>query len=262
MKPLRDPWIPRFVRRHKAHHYGFRFAGHEAFFDQDWEARERAIVEDRLAGADVLIDVGACHGIYSCLGASMGRHVAAFEPDPRNLRFLLSNVRANGFDTVEVFPVALSAAVGVREFFGHRDIASLTPGWFGGGFGAERRRAARLVPTNTLDNLFAARWRDARILVKLDAEGAEHDVLRGAESLLARARKPDWLIETFPMRQDRPDEPNPDFGALFRLMFRHGYRCRHTDTGREVTGATLAEWEARPADVDLGASNFFFEADR
>lgn len=255
MKLSREPGQGRLVRRHRRHAHGFRFAGHESFFDEDWEARERAIVRDRLARADVLIDVGACHGIYSCLAASMGVGVAAIEPEPANLRFLMSNVRENGFGNVEVFPLALSDSVGVRALYGRRDTASLTPGWFGAA-----RPSPRLVPTNTLDNLFAARWRDARVFVKADVEGEELALLRGASAFLGREDGPDWLIETFPFRQDRYPEPNPDFAELFRLMSAHGYRALHVDTGRDVTPRMAAEWAARPEAVDPGSSNYLFHA--
>ena len=242
--------------RRGRHPYGFRFTGHESFFEDDWEACERSIVREQLATADVFIDVGACHGIYSCLAASMGLRVAAIEPDSANLQILMSNIRANGFDTVEVFPVALSGAAGVRELFGAHDIASLTPGWFGAG-----GDSARYVPTNTLDNLFASRWRDERVFVKVDAEGEEYGVLQGATAFMERGNKPGWLIETFPFRQDRYPERNPDFARLFALMSGHGYRCRHAETGEAVTADLADRWAARPEEADIGSSNFFFYPD-
>ena len=256
MAPVRD-FGAGLVRSHRAHPDGFLFAGHESFFEDRWEARERAIVRDLLKSADVLIDVGACHGIYSCLAAAMDVPVAAVEPDPENLAFLLSNIRANGFERVEVFPLALARAAGVRELFGAGDISSLEAGWFGA-----PRRSARLVPVNTLDNLFAARWRGARILVKVDAEGAELDVLHGADAFLAREARPDWLIETFPFRQGRYPESNPDFAALFRLMSGHGYHCLHAESGREIDPETAQEWAARPEACDTGSSNYLFSAPR
>lgn len=245
------------VRRHRRHSLGFLFAGHESFLDDGWEASERAVVRERLREADVLIDVGACHGLYSCLGASMGLAVAAIEPEPGNLEVLMSNLAVNGFDTVEVFPLALAASTGVREFFGAGDTASLRPGWFGA-----PARSGRLVPTNTLDNLFAARWRQARVFVKVDAEGAEQELLQGAGAFLEGTNRPDWLIETFPFRQDRYPDPDPRFGELFRLMLGHGYRCLHVDSGRPVTQDMADAWAARPGASDLGSSNFLFSARR
>ena len=56
---------------------GFRFAGTENFFRQDWEVEQRRIIGREPKTAEILIDVGANQGIYSCLAASLGKVVVA-----------------------------------------------------------------------------------------------------------------------------------------------------------------------------------------
>jgi hypothetical protein len=85
-----------------------------------------------------------------------------------NLTFLLSNIHANGFTGVEVFPVAMGEATSVRPFDGDGVIASLTlqcHGWL--------PSFSRLVTVTSLDNLFAARWSEQRLFFKVDVIGAK-----------------------------------------------------------------------------------------
>lgn len=253
MAPYRVRRADRLSQRFRDHPLGFRFAGRDGFFRETWEPDERATIAGALRDTDVFIDVGANEGIYTCMAAAAGVHVCAIEPEAGNLKFLLSNIHGNGFANVEVFPLAVAEAAAVRPFYGDGVIASLVPQWHGW-----RASFSRLTPIATLDNLFAGRWPERRLFFKIDVEGAEMDAIRGAEALLARRLKPRWLIEVFLTGRDRERSPNPQFGALFETMFRHGYRCTRIDTGEAVTAADVARWIAAPIAPDLGRSNFLF----
>jgi FkbM family methyltransferase len=253
MAPYRARRADRLSQRFRDHPLGFRFAGRDAFFRDNWEPDERAAIAAGLRDTDVFIDVGANEGIYTCIAAKAGVHVCAIEPEAGNLKFLLSNVEGNGFQDVEVFPLAVADGAGVRRFYGDGVIASLAPQWHGW-----RPSFSRLTPVTSLDNLFAGRWPDRRLFFKIDVEGAEMEAIRGAETLLARAVKPRWLIEVFPQQRDRARSPNPQFAALFETMFRHGYRCKRIDTGAAVTEEDIARWVAAPNAADLGRANFLF----
>lgn len=253
MAPYRDHRARRLSQRFRDHPLGFRFAGRDSFFRASWEPDERAAITAGLRETDVFIDVGANEGIYTCMAAKAGVHVCAIEPEAGNLKFLLSNVEGNGFEGVEVFPLAVAEGAAVRRFYGDGVIASLTPQWH-----AWRPSFSRLTPVTSLDNLFAGRWPGRRLFFKIDVEGAEMDAIRGAEALLARAVKPRWLIEVFPRQRDPARSPNPQFAALFETMFRHGYRCTRIDTGEAVTAAEVARWTAAPDAHDLGRANFLF----
>ena len=163
--------------RHRPHALGFRFAGGDNFF-ADFEPEETALILRELDNTDVFIDVGANIGLFTCLAASRGKVVAAVEPEPGNLNFLLSNIEENQFD-VEVFPVAVGARAGVLKLYGDAETASAVPDWFGNDESFVQR-----VATNRLDNLFAGRWAGQRLFIKIDVEGFEESVLDGAAALL------------------------------------------------------------------------------
>jgi Methyltransferase FkbM domain len=66
--------------------------------------------------------------------------------------------------------------------------------------------------------------------VKLDVDGHELDVLRGATQLMT-AQKPPILIEIGPHVQD---EVPQRFEQLIGILERHGYRLETGDTGKKL----------------------------
>ena len=252
MKAYRDYRTRQLADRHLAHFAGFKFAGTAAFFDPHWEAEERRVIDTQIDAADIVVDIGANQGLYTCIAAQRGKRVVAIEPEAGNLRFLLSNVAANGF-AAEVFATALGRAPGVAEIYGDGDTASLVPGW-----ASTRRSFSQRVPVNTLDNLLADRWPDRPMFIKMDVEGFELAVLQGARGMLARATKPHWLIETFPVAFDGNHTPHGDFVSVFELMADYGYACTHAQTGASVSLDQARDWARRGALDEVGRSNYLF----
>jgi FkbM family methyltransferase len=66
-----------------------------------------------LQEGDIVFDIGANHGFYSCWAALQGATVYAFEPDPQCFSLLETNIRANNLEKkVRAFPYAVSAQTG------------------------------------------------------------------------------------------------------------------------------------------------------
>lgn len=139
---------------------------------------------------DHCVDVGAHKGDVLrqfVRLAPNGRHVA-FEPVPSLFEGL---EREFGSAPVELHRVALSETDGEAEFTFYPE----HPGLSGLGEAAVPADAPRerfTVPVRRLDDVLADH--PAPSLIKIDVEGAELGLLRGAEQTLARA-KPAILIE-------------------------------------------------------------------
>jgi FkbM family methyltransferase len=156
-----------------------------------------AAFTDRFArpGA-VTVDVGASWGLFSYhLARRVGGAGAVFsyEPHPMNSTVLARLAKARR--SVRFRPVAVSDSAGSAEMqvpvFGHRRVtaqSSIAHG-FDGQRGVQVERIS--VPTVRLDDELAGRHVD---FVKIDVEGHELPVLRGAGALL-RAHRPPMLIE-------------------------------------------------------------------
>ncbi len=155
------------------------------------EAEQSQCLTKFLQPGQVFFDVGANVGFYSLLGAKRvqdsGR-VVAFEPFPRNLAFLYRHIELNKVRNVTILPFACADQFAIEMFLtgenhalGHLDTAtaSETKG--------PVDPAAMLVATISLDE--AAEKLDLRPdVIKIDVEGAELRVLRGAAVILARMR--------------------------------------------------------------------------
>lgn len=114
---------------------------------------------------DLVYDVGANIGFTAALLASRGARVIAFEPSPRAFGLLKKNARAG----IEARQIALSDQPG-RLFFEERDRLDLS---------SVADAGALAIEAVTIDSLG-----EAPTLIKIDVEGYEPQVLRGATETL------------------------------------------------------------------------------
>lgn len=152
----------------------------------------------------IVYDCGANLGLYAryLIGSLGVGRVVAFEPMPDNREFLAGNLSLGGIaDRVTVLPLALSDEDGTAEF--QVDDMQTTSGTLSkvtGGEAAEGRRNLKLAPLTTrvpcsrLDTAVAEHGLPPPDVIKIDVEGAEAFLLRGATSLL-REHGPRLLVE-------------------------------------------------------------------
>jgi FkbM family methyltransferase len=155
-----------------------------------WEARSWAYVERNLPVGGTLVDVGAHIGYYSLKGArAVGPkgHVIAIEPNPDTLRSLRDNIQSSGANVITVEPVACSDSEAVVDLFaaarsntGETSL-SRENAQQAGAVGHVYRVRAR-----PLDAVVEEAGLSRIDVIKIDVEGAELLVLRGARQTLAR----------------------------------------------------------------------------
>jgi hypothetical protein len=116
-----------------------------------------------------------------------------------------------------------------------------------------------VVPLTTLDNLVGARFDGLQVTVKIDVEGLELEVLRGATRTLALTPKPFWLIEIV-LTEQVPGGINTRIYDTFEMLWRNGYQARTVDLERRlVEPQDVKRWVAA-ASRDFGSYNYLFEA--
>ncbi len=237
---------------------GFYFLGNKVMEAGSFELNETRLVKGLLPQVDLVVNVGANIGYYTCLSLREGKRVMAFEPIELNLQYLLRNIRANGWDNlVEVFPVALSNCVGSIEIYGGGTGASLLPGWAGGSV-----HDSTLVPCNTLDNVLAGRLDGEKVLFIVDIEGAEQMMLEGATGVLRLGSKALWLVEIC-VSEHQPEGVaiNPNLITTFELFWDAGYRSyRVGDDGLIEVIRERVDRVIETGVDDLGTHNFLFVA--
>ncbi len=235
--------------------FGFRLSGQLDMMQGSFEPTETRIIRDLMKEAGVFVDVGANIGYYVChaLHANPSCTVVALEPLPGNLRYLIRNVKANGWDTrCEIFSVAASSQPSIVSLFGAGTGASLTRGWNGA-----PDSSAILVPANTLDNIVGERFRGQGCLIMIDVEGHEAAVIEGASGLLTRTPKPIWFVEIGLGEHLENGVGNPSYKNVFKRFFDAGYNawcC--TSPLRRVTPEDVEA--ASVGTNSLGTHNFLF----
>lgn len=209
---------------------GFRFVGHHAMERGLYEPTEVEIVRKYLGTSEVLINVGANIGYYCCIAKSDNKQVIAFEPIDLNLRYLYRNLKANGWQDVEVLPVAVSNRVGLTEIHGWGTGASLIDGWAGTPEGF-----SRTVPVSTLDTILGNRLAGKRCVFLVDVEGSERQVIEGAVQQLKLEPKPIWIVEiSVTEHQPKGIGINPNLLATFELFWSNGYQASTVENEPQI----------------------------
>jgi len=144
-----------------------------------WELENQRLFASHLHESDVVYDIGAHVGLYVLLSSvRVGEkgHVYAFEPLERNLVYLRRHIELNHLSNCTVIEAAVSDSSGLRHF---DPTAHDSAGHF-----SEAGRV--MVRTLTLDDfLWSEKGRRPPNALKINAEGAELEVLQGARRLIA-----------------------------------------------------------------------------
>jgi FkbM family methyltransferase len=134
-----------------------------------------------LKSDDVVLEVGANIGYYALIEARICRKIYAVEPHPRNFERLRANIALNGFDNVEAIRAAFGSVSGdVRMRCSDRS------NWHSCKDVGDEEDDVLIVPALSVDD-FVSRHEQPTFM-KMDVEGYELEVLRGAPHALKSLR--------------------------------------------------------------------------
>ncbi len=163
-----------------------------AFVRGDHEPAVQDLLSAWLRPGDIFFDVGAHVGFFSLIAARFvgpRGSVFAFEPDPDNFARFQANVARNRMDWVSATSVVVSDRHGVVAFARSSPASSRMEGT--AAFGDAMTAAEKLtVQSVALDDHYDPR----EGIVKIDVEGGEVLVLKGAPRLLLRGNLR-WIVE-------------------------------------------------------------------
>jgi FkbM family methyltransferase len=193
-----SPWLQnRWGQRYQA----ISLSEYHYLRDGNPETYESALIERILRPGMTVVDVGANHGMFSLEAAHLvgpAGVVHAFEPTPSTRALLLRNISANELGNVKVFPFALGEGPGTAHLRVHREMTGLnTLGAHDVTWNGKVLPADEIVevPITSLDRHAEAEDLDHIDFLKIDVEGFELGVIRGAAKLLRTQRVARIMLE-------------------------------------------------------------------
>jgi FkbM family methyltransferase len=191
----------------------------EVLFELTTPGHEVDALKSYLGAGDTFLDIGANHGTFALQLASVvgpTGQVIAFEPQPRLVDVIRRSMAANAF----TFATVIETTCGDDDC----DLTFFMPALSGGASFFRESAGTGACTTMTvrqcrLDDVMAGRPVHGRVAIKLDVEGAEVAVLRGAREFL-RAHRPPMLIE---MNQDSLGAAKQTEATLVSALQEAGY---------------------------------------
>ena len=162
------------------------------------ETDEKRVLRDLLGSGDTFVDIGANHGSYSVMvskfvGAS--GFVVAFEPQPRLSRLVHESLVLAKRRNFRVFDCAcLDRETDVELYIPWRPYDGSGSAGLHRRLSATHRSSVVVARGATLDSCLYGAELPGRMVLKIDVEGSELAVLRGARETIRR-RRPPILIE-------------------------------------------------------------------
>jgi FkbM family methyltransferase len=122
-----------------------------------------------------VVDVGAHIGSFSVVAARTAIKVLAFEPEPENFQMLKKNIELNNLKNILPYQMAVSGCNGYQDIYIFKD----------GGTGShslytreQRDLMKKSVQTTSVLGIIEKEGLPVIDFLKLDCEGAEHDILK------------------------------------------------------------------------------------
>lgn len=177
---------------------------------------------------DLILDIGANIGEIALRFARTfpDSTVHAFEPFPETFRALERNKARNVFPNIHLHLLGLGSKPG-KVFFEERTIGN--PGM--NRVTSSQEKSAIEIEVVTLDSLFKDLSEQTISLIKIDVEGYELEVLKGAAGILQKYH-PILFIE---LDDDNLREQGGSAIELLHFLGTFGYKVRHAESNQVLT---------------------------
>lgn len=172
---------------------------------REYQTRARSVIKEpktvtwieKNKGSNaVFYDIGANVGAYSLIAAAQGIEVFSFEPAHQNIYKLHENIILNNLSgRITVIPIVCAAREGINKSFIKDKSFGATHS-----FSFQKEvidiSCSRTFLAMKLDNCMQVFSLPEPTMIKIDVDGAEVDVLVGAQKLLKNSKLKTLLIET------------------------------------------------------------------
>ena len=208
-----------------------------------WEPHVARALTEHCAPGDVVLDIGAHVGIFSCLMSEVvgpQGTVIAVEPDRRNAHLLRGNLLGRGLANVVLVEAAVSAERGILPIFRSpfANSGDIRIGSF-----PESGEEDHVLAV-TLDDLVPETV--SVTLIKIDVQGLDFAVLSSGQNLLARDH-PTLVIEVTPdLLRERGDDPDAFIAWLEDLGYEVSVLERIDGEKSVASAGVVAAAEASP----------------
>lgn len=201
------------------------------YYQGGYEEGTLDVMRRILRPGDTFVDAGANIGLMAMAAARFtgecGR-VLAFEPHPAALAALRRNIAANGIHTIDVIEAALGSRSETATLFDRNAISA-------GSASLIRQEGSSdsgfVVPVTTLDDALKALEVRTVHMLKIDVEGYELEVLKGARDLLSGQDAPALCFEC--------STTHPVYGGTLRDLYdsvvsANAYTVWRLEKGKEI----------------------------
>jgi len=207
-----------------------------------FEPEDVSVFRKFIQPGGILLDVGANIGQYSLLASKLAGKtgkIYAFEPGQNIQPRLKKNIDLNGFENIEVVPCAVAATSGEMKFYpanevGNQGVGSLMPAQE---FRSNIRSTEGVdVDVISLDDFCEGRGIQHVDFLKIDVEGYDLEVLKGAEKLMKN--NPDLVImsEVEPINLEQLAITTKDFYAFMKSHAFHAWYAEKNGELKRLQG--------------------------
>jgi FkbM family methyltransferase len=177
-----------------------------------------SVLQQFLNKGDVFVDVGANIGFLSLVGCSTvesAGKVYAFEPVPNTFNILKINKELNGFNQLVLNQFALGNETKTVEIFNEKENRG------GASILNHINSEGIKIDVKRLDEL---NIKEKINTIKIDVEGFEFEVLKGAEKTIKKD-KPNLIIE-YSLERENSSQNNEIYDWLIQLGFYKIYKLK------------------------------------
>jgi FkbM family methyltransferase len=219
------------------------FLGSHTFCGTGFENNEQLFIKNLLKPGMTVLDIGAHHGFYTLMASHLVGNtgkVISFEPSPREMERLQKHLEINKCTNVEVISFALGSSEGQAELHvcPSRDA----------GLNSLRQPSVDIaiqkitVRLATLDTVIEEKHLDTIDFIKIDVEGGELEVFKGAKRLLSRTSKRPLIL--YEIQDVRTKAWGYKAKEAYDFLAEHNYQsCSVNEQGKLVPFPPLDEYD-------------------
>jgi len=157
-----------------------------------WESSSRSLFSELAIESNIVLDIGSYTGIYTLIAAKSNKNVEtiSFEPNPVMFQTLEKNCKLNRLKNAKLEKLALDSAAGLDYLHLNHDVYTSAASILQENLNGKKYE----IQKTTLDNYFDDNNIKSVDLIKIDVEGLELRILKGAKRVLIK-HSPILLME-------------------------------------------------------------------